>query len=152
MKKWVPDRSCLVSCLVLVTVPPILILASCLVINELSCHEHIREEFASPRGQYIAQVVVIGCGGAAGSVDVEVRVRSVVEEPDGKGQTVFELGGSYGLSVYWEGKESLIIEHLCGATNIDTQHDRWRNVPIRYRCVDPQKAHLCNACGSWGSP
>ena len=150
MKKWVPNRSCLVSCLVLLAVPLILILVA-IVINELSCHEHISKEIASSGGSYIARVTVEGCGGAAGTISVAVSLRSVVQEPDSKGQTVFEIGSSYGLSLYWEGEESLLIEHGCGS-NIDTQRNRWRDVSISYRCVDPQKAHLCNACGSWGSP
>ena len=147
MKKWVPNRSCLV----LVTVPLILILVA-IVTTELGCSEHIREEIASPGGQHIAQVAVEGCGGAAGQISVAVRLRSAVEEPDGKGETVFELGASYGLSVYWQGDENLLIEHLCGATNVDTQRYRWRDVLIHYHCVDSPKAHLCNACGDWYDP
>ena len=116
------------------------------------CSEHILEEIASPRGQYIAQVVVEGCGGAAGQVFIPVRLRSAVEEPDGKGQTVFQISVSaYGLSVYWEGEGHLIIEHDC-YRRVDRQRDQWRDISISYRCAGPQEAHLCNACGSWRSP
>ena len=126
---------CLLSGLVLLAVLLILVRGMANVIvrgvdDFFSCSEYIRKEIASSGGQYIAQVVVEGCGGAAGQISVAVRLRSAVEEPDSKGQTVFELGGSYGLSVYWEGEESLLIEHLCGATNVDTQRDRWR------KCLD----------------
>ena len=101
------------------------------------CSEHIRKEIASPRGRYIAQVVVIGCGGAAGSVDIDVRLRSAVDGPDGEGQTITQLNASYGLSLYWEGEQHLLIERDCGATRVDMRHDRWRDVGISYRCVDP---------------
>lgn len=151
MKKWVPNRSCLVSCLVLVTVPLIILILVAKVTLELTCHEHIRKEIASSGGSYIARVTVEGCAGAAGTISVAVSLRSAVQEPDGKGQTVFEIGSSYGLSLYWEGEQHLLIEHSC-STNVDMQRDRWRNVLIGYRCVDPQKADLCNACGPWREP
>ena len=109
------------------------------------CSEHIRKEIASPRGQYIVQVVVIGCGGAAGSVDIAIRLRSAVDDPDSEGhegQTVIHLGSSYGLSVFWEGEQHLLIEHDCGAVSFDRLHNRWRDISITYRCRLPSSTPL----------
>ena len=153
MRERVP---CLLSGLVVLTVLLILVrgVANGIVrgVDDFfSCSEHILKETASPKGQYIAQVVVEGCGGAAGQVFISMHLRSAVEEPDGKGQAVFEISVSaYGLSVYWEGEDHLLIEHDC-YRRVDRQRDQWHDISISYRCVDPQKAHLCNACGSWGS-
>ena len=148
---------CLLSGLVLLTV--LLILARGVangivkgVDDFFRCSEHIRKEIASPGGQHIAQVVVIGCGGAAGSVDVDVRLRSAVDDPDNEGQTVIHLGSSRRLSVFWEGEQQLLIEHSCGAESVDRLRDRWRDISINYRCAGPEKARLCNACGHWREP
>lgn len=102
------------------------------------CDEAVHQEIASPRGQYIAQIVIIGCGGAAGSVDSEVRVRLAGEDPDSKGETVFDsTEGPYGgLAIAWAGEERLLIEYPCEGGLVDTKHYRWRDLPISYRCLD----------------
>ena len=148
---------CLLSGLVLLTVLLMLVRGVANVIvggvdDFFRCSEYIREEIASPGGRHIAQVVIIGCGGAAGSVDTAIRLRSAVDDPDREGQTVVRLGASYGLSVFWEGEQHLLIEHSCGAVSVDRLHNRWHDISISYRCVDPQEERPCNACGDWRHP
>ena len=138
---------CLLSGLVLLAVLLILVRGMANVIvrgvdDFFSCSEYIREEIASPGGQHIAQVVIIGCGGAAGSVDVAIRLRSAVDDPDSEGQTVIQLGSSYGLSVFWEGEQHLLIEHGCGAVSVDRLHNRWHDISISYRCRLPRSTPL----------
>lgn len=142
--------SCLPCLIVLVTVSllPFLVL---LVLYNTNCAEKPFKPMVSPSGRYIAQVVFIGCGGATEGFDsIEVRLRPAGADPDSRGQTIVNLGpSSYGLSLYWEywgEEESLIIEHYCEYRRASGKRWRWRDVPIRYHCVDSSKAHLCNAC------
>ena len=106
-----------------------------------NCSEHIRKEIASPRGQYIAQVVVVGCGGATVGPDTEVRLRSAGAEPGGKGEIVIEFDDGpveKKRSVSWESEKRLLIEYDCiDSGGVYGKCYRWRDIPITYRCVDP---------------
>ena len=105
------------------------------------CPEHHIEEIASPKGQFSAQIVVLGCGGATIGPDTEVRLRVTGAAPGHKGEIVIEFDDGpieKKLLVSWESEARLLIEYDClDPGGVYEKRYRWRDVQISYRCVDP---------------
>lgn len=135
-------RLCL-GCLVLVGLPLVglVLFGYFFVLGAGSCSESISQDIASPSGQHVAQVVVLGCGGATIGPDTEVRLRSARAETDVKGEIVIEFDDDpveKKLSVSWASEKRLIIEYDCiDSGGVYGKRYRWRDIPISYRCVDP---------------
>ena len=134
-------RLCL-GCLLLVGLPLVglVLYGYFFVLGAGFCSESVYQDIASPSGTHVAQVVVIGCGGATVGPDTEVRLRSPGAEPDSKGEIVIEFDDGpveKKLSVSWASEKRLLIEYDCiDAGGVYGKRYRWRAVGISYRCVD----------------
>lgn len=135
-------RLCL-GCLLLVGLPLVglALFGYFFVLGAEFCSETVYRDIASPGGQHVAQVVVIGCGGATVGPDTEVRLRAAGAAPGHKGEIVIEFDDGPGekrLSVSWASEARLLIEYDClDPGGVYEKRYRWRDVRISYRCVDP---------------
>ena len=135
-------------CLLLAVLPLVGLILLYFALNALfggGCDLSYYRSVASPSVQHIAQIVIADCnvGATTSGLVARVLLRSaseVSEGPDFDGETIFSLEGEpvvTGLSVTWEGEDSLLIEYRCETECVGRKHWQWRDVRISYHCLDP---------------